>query len=149
MKNLKIILFFVVIGLILAIAVKAEGVPAYPAYTANQFQITPDLLTKAGYTGVAAKTVAQSGTYFPNYYFTAKEAVAGDDGKAWGSAANLITIFVRTMPQDWVYNNGAVKTENIFGKYQVSASKPGYYFVVTGPDQTKANALLQNIENLY
>jgi hypothetical protein len=150
MKNLKIVLFFVVIGLILGIAVYAEGISAYPTYTKGEFKISAKSLTEAGFTGVKEKAVKNTSAYFPNYYFTVNEpATPGEVCLEWGEADQLVAIFVRKMPTDWVYNNGNVDSREYCLKTQVRASKPGYYFVVTASDKEKAFTLLANLRAAY
>lgn len=150
MQKLKIILFFTVIGILLALAVRAAGLPTYPTYIKDEFKITTDFLTQAGYTNVQTKIVSQSDAYYPNYYFTV-DAIPGEVALEWNQTNNgdTVAIFVRRMPVDWVFNNGQMQVDNVYAKTQVRASKLGLYFSVIGPDQAKVIALLNLLAPQY
>jgi len=157
------ILFTLAILLLVGVQVAAQTVPelltmpapnGYPTYPGNGINITANELVKAGFTGVEAITPTVTKFYspennFPNFYFRVKETVAGEQGKAWGDAANIVEVLIRQMPADWVFNNDQVQLVDLAGRTQARASKTGYYFVVTGQDQEKASKLIDVLKSIY
>jgi hypothetical protein len=150
MKNIKIVGLIVALAMVVDLQALAEASPApYPTYTPKEFNITTAMLTQAGFTGVQAITKASTSSYFPVDYFKVNETLSADQKVIWGSSANIVSVFVRKMPTDWVYNNGEMKIVNLDGRVSISASKGEYYFVAIGPDQPKIAKLLELLETKY
>lgn len=107
--------------------------------------VAPEDLINAGYNNVRIQE--QTGTRFqpPVHYFRVSETTNNPE---WGEAANLVAVHIKIITDyNWLYNNGQPEWREISGKPQLRLSWPGYYLVITGPDQTKVAALAEIIKN--
>ena len=147
MKNLKLSILFIVAGLILGTIALAEmSAELYPNY-ADSTKIEPtamDLL-QAKFTDIkplASNINAEQGDNFPNYYFTVKETVTGQNAKDWGKVSNLVAVFYREIPSGHNQPKDIIQYREFNGRTQAYIYKYNYYLVVTGPDREKVANLL-------
>lgn len=145
MKNFKVVLFFVVIGLILGLTVLAEGIAQYPQYSQDLLNLSSAELQRAGFTDAAEKSVPTKDNIFPNFYFTVKERVSGENDQQWGAASNLVAVFYRPLPLGHGNEINTIGYREYAGRTQAYIYQTNFYLVVTGPDKEKVTSLLKLI----
>lgn len=156
-KFIKYFVLLVNLIFIMVLSLNASadnGISTYPTYSGKGINITVQQLEKAGFTGVKADftidtRINSDRNYYPVFYFRVNEAVPGDQGKTWGDAANLVTVFVRQMPSGWVFNDGQMQETDLVGRTQAIVSKGEYYFEVIGPIHDNVINLIGILENSF
>jgi hypothetical protein len=118
----------------------------YPTYVPQKEDKSLPLdLEFAGFSDVKALSIPQSEAYYPNYYFTVKQTINTANAVQWGKAANMVSVFIRKMPIDWVYDiNNPIQEINLSGRYQARGSADMLYVVVTGPDKNAVAKLVKS-----
>jgi len=112
--------------------------------------VTPDMLTKAGFSGVLAIVTQGSSYQLPNYYFNVNESVAGSAGQTMGSAARQVAVLVAPkVDKNWQYNNGQLQLVDMGGRPQVRFTTANDYVVITGPDNQKVQNLAKVLQPLF
>lgn len=105
--------------------------------------ITPDMLSAAGFTNPTVIQPTADKFLPPVFYFQVKESAGAE-------AQNVVAILVKPMAdKSWTYNNGQMETLDMGGKPQARIGGGGYYIVVTGPDKNKTINLAQRLKTIY
>lgn len=112
----------------------AMGAFAQTSPIPSTLNVTKNDLTAVGYKNIAVITPYQNIFAPPNLYFQV-------DTKGY------LTVLVEPITDpSWSYNNGQMQTLNMSDQIQARVSRPGYYIVVTGSDQTRVVALANLLE---
>jgi hypothetical protein len=142
---MKKIIFSAVFALFLLAAFSIADL-ALTAPAPGVFTVSDTDLKTAGFTAVKNQAVAGSEFQLPVKYFRVGETVIKTHPE-WGDTANLVSVFIMTRHDSWLYQDGNIETINFAGRTQVRVAKTGYYIVVTGPDQKKVSVLVDILIN--
>lgn len=146
MKNFsKLFVAISAVGVLaLAVSFAFAQIPAPTATAPSPISVTADELLSAGFTNVTELPAANGAFALPNHYFRVGETVP--DSFGWGNGSNLVTVLITPkVNQNWVYNNGQMKTLDLAGKTQARFTTANYYVVVTGPESGMVVSLAEEL----
>lgn len=119
----------------------------YPTFDATNFKADTSLaldLQFNGFSNVKLINVDLANNYFPTYYYSVNQTLSKTDAAAWGKAANMVSVFMRRMPREWIPFT-QIQEIKLNGRYQARASYDLLYVVVTGPDKALVNKLAKEL----
>jgi len=123
---------------------------AAPFNASGTPNVSEQQLINAGFNSVQ-KQEQQGQQFIPNIaYFRVGETATWTNDKGQTESSNLVAVAVTPVKdKTWLYNNGNPEEKTYLGMYQIRDSKPGYYFVITGPDKDKIASLLNIIKPTF